>query len=102
MGRLKEASLEDLPGLAEDLAGLAGDLPDTWQVERPDDVRTSVFADASGAVRAVFVLSDADRPVTATLLADRDVRDALSNERFALREGRVVVPMQPRAVRLLV
>jgi hypothetical protein len=102
MGRLKEASLEDLPGLAEDLAGLAGDLADTWQVERPDDVRTSVFTARDGSVRAIFVLSDADRAVTATLLADRDVRDALSNDRFALKDGRVTVPMQPRAVRLLV
>lgn len=102
MGRLREGSLDDLPGLAEDLAGLAGELPETWQVERPDDVRTSVFTDAGGAVRAVFVLSDADRAVTATLLADRDLRDALSNERFALRDGRITVPMAPRAVRMLV
>jgi beta-galactosidase len=101
MGRLKEASLEDLPGLAEDLAGLAGELPETWQVERPDDVRTSVFTGGDGAVRAIFVLSDADRAVTATLFADRDVRDALSNERFALKDGRITVPMAPRAVRLL-
>jgi beta-galactosidase len=102
MGRLNAASLDDLAGLADDLAALAGELPDTWQVERPDDVRTSVFTSPDGSVRAIFVLSDADRPVTATLLADRDVRDALSNERFALRDGRVAVPLPPHGVRLLV
>lgn len=101
MGKLKAASLDDLAGLAEDLAGLAGDLPDTWQVERPDDVRTSVFCDASGTPRAIFVLSDAPRATTAVLLADRALRDVLSNERFELRDGRISVPMQPGAVRLL-
>jgi hypothetical protein len=102
MGRLKEASLEDLAGLAEDLSSLAGELPDTWQVERPDEVRTSVFTAPDGRVRAVFVLSDADRPATAVLLADRDLRDALTNERFALANGRVSVPMPARAARLLI
>ena len=102
MGRLKEASLEDLAGLAEDLSSLAGELPDTWQVERPDEVRTSVFTAPDGRVRAVFVLSDADRPATAVLLADRDLRDAFTNERFALEGGRTSIPMPPRAVRLLI
>ncbi|HSN25271.1 MAG TPA: hypothetical protein VLT45_03265, partial [Kofleriaceae bacterium] len=101
MGKLKAASLDDLAGLAEDLAGLAGDLPDTWQVERPDDVRTAVFTDASGTARAIFVLSSAPRATTAVLLADRALRDVLSNERFELRDGRISVPMQPGAVRLL-
>ena len=101
MGRLKEASLDDLPGLAEDLAGLAGELPDTWQVERPDDVRTAVFADATGAARAIFLISDADTSTTAVLLADRALTDVLSKERFELRDGRVKVPMGRRAVRLL-
>jgi hypothetical protein len=101
MGKLNAASLDDLAGLAEDLAGLAGDLPDTWQVERPDDVRTSVFTDATGTARAIFVVSDAPRATTAVLLADRALRDVLSNERFELRDGRISVPMQPGAVRLL-
>jgi beta-galactosidase len=102
MGRLKAASLEDLAGLAEDLAGLAGEVSDTWQVERPDDVRTSVFTAPDGTARAIFVLSDAPKPVTATLLADRDLRDALSNEQFPVKEGRIVVPMPARGARLLI
>ncbi len=101
MGKLNSASLDDLAGLAEDLAGLAGELPETWQVERPDDVRTAVFTDGAGTARAIFVLSDAPRATTAVLLADRALRDVLSNERFELRDGRISVPMQPGAVRLL-
>jgi len=102
MGRLKEASLDELAGLAEDLSSLAGELPETWQVERPDEVRTSVFTAPGGRIRAVFVISDADHATTAVLLADRELRDALSSERFALKDGRVTVPMPARGVRLLV
>ncbi|MEO8554914.1 MAG: hypothetical protein ABI678_33275, partial [Kofleriaceae bacterium] len=81
VGRLRPASLDDLPGLAEDLAALAGDLPDAWQVERPDDVRATAFADPDGVVRAVFVISDADRAVSAILLADgSSLRDAVTGD----------------------
>ena len=100
-GKLKAGSLDDLAGLAEDLAALAGELPDTWQVERPDDVRTAIFADADrdGARDP----RDLRRPrsATAVLFADRALRDVLTNEHFELRDGRISVPMAAGAVRLL-
>lgn len=99
-GRLKAGSLEDLRGLADDLGALA-ELPESWQVERPDGVRAHAFSDGTH-VRVVFVLSDADRPVTAALLADAAVRDPFTGERLAVRDGRVQVPVAARGVRMLV
>jgi beta-galactosidase len=103
IGMLNAESLDDLPGLAEDLAALAGELADSWQIERPDAVRTTWFHDPAGTVRAVFVISDADRAVTATLLADAPtLRDAITNEVVPVREGKAQIAMRPRAIRLFV
>ena len=102
LGRLKEASLEDLPGLAEDLAALAGDADGMWQIERPDEVRAFAYSDAT-RVCVVFVTSDADRGTTAVLLADcTSLRDPLTNERLRVIDGRATVPMAPRGVRMLI
>jgi hypothetical protein len=103
IGMLSPESLDDLPGLAEDLAALAGELGDSWQIERPDDVRTTWFSDAAGSVRAVFVISDADRAVTATLLADApSLRDAITGEEIRVVEGKARISMHPRGVRMFV
>jgi Glycosyl hydrolases family 35 len=94
MGRLEPGSLDDLPGLAEALAALAGDSSEAWQVERPSSVRSTVFIEATGTAKLVIVQADAHRPVTATLLADPQVthlRDALTNELIAVRDGRVTL-----------
>jgi beta-galactosidase len=103
LGRLKAGSLDDLPGLAEDLAALAGELPEAWHVERPDDVRAFAHADAGGAVRVVFVVSDAERAVTAVLLAEgKSLRDPLANETLSVTNGRAHVSVPPRGVRMLI
>ncbi len=57
MGRLQPGSLDDLASLAADLAGLAGDIPEAWQVERPDIVRTATFCDAADVAQVVFVVA---------------------------------------------
>ena len=103
VGRLKPGSRDDLPGLAEDLAQLAGELPEAWQVERPDDVRASVFADERGP-RVVIVTSDAARATTAVLLAGdaTAVRDAITGDRLRVANGRVTVPMHAAGARMLV
>ena len=105
IGRLKAGSLEDLPGLAEDLAALAGAPSDAWQIERPDEVHAYAHADPTGAVCVVFVASDLARPVTAVLLVDdaaRALRDPFSHERIALADGRAQIALPPRGVRMLV
>lgn len=104
-GRLKAGSLDDLPGLAADLAALAGELPDAWQIERPDDVRALAYADPAGAVRVVFIASDAPRPATAVLLASegaRGLRDPLTAERIRIASGRASISVPPRGVRMLI
>ncbi len=116
IGRLKEGSLEDVPGLAADLAGIAaagaptgafgrGDPPDAWQIERPDEVRAMAYADADGVVRVVFVTSDAAKPASAVLLAGeraRELRDPFTSERIRIAGGRAAVAVPPRGVRMLI
>lgn len=104
-GRLKAGSLDDLPGLAADLAALAGELADAWQIERPDDVRALAYADAAGAVRVVFVVSDADRPVHAVLIAGdgvRQLRDPLASEQVRVAGGKATIAVPRRGIRMLI
>jgi len=103
VGRLKDGSLDDLPGLAADVAALV-DPPDAWQIERPDDVRAFAHADAAGVVRVVFVASDADRAVSAVLLVaaeTRVLRDPITREVLRIVDGKATVPVHARGVRIL-
>lgn len=102
VGKIREGSLEDLPGLASDLAALAGDLPETWQVERPDSVRAFAYADAAGTTRAVFLVNDGPKAATAVILADERavLRDPFTGESFRVTGGKISVPVA--GVRLLV
>ncbi len=101
IGKIREGSLDDIPGLAEDLSALAGELPETWQVERPDTVRCFAYADAAGTARAIFLVNDG-KPATAVLLADERsaLRDPFTGETFHVTSGKVSVPVA--GVRLLV
>ena len=102
VGKIREGSLDDLPGLAADLAALAGDVTETWQVERPDAVRALAYADATGTARALFLVNDSDKSVTAVVLADDRpaMRDPFSGETFPVVGGKLTVPVT--GVRLLV
>lgn len=105
IGKLNEASLDDVAGLADDLVALAGDLADDWTVERPDDVRAMAYVDAADVTRVVFVVSDADKPVTATLLASATattLRDPLAKETLRVQGGKLAVALPPRGVRMLI
>lgn len=102
VGKLRDGSLEDAAGLAEDLAQLAGELDDAWQVER-GDARCAAFSDPAGAVRVVFVWSDAPKVGTATLLADAAVlRDPFSGERIRVASGKAQVAVPAHGIRMLV
>ncbi|HEY4181981.1 MAG TPA: alpha-amylase family protein [Kofleriaceae bacterium] len=101
IGKIRDGSLDDLPGLAGDLAGLV-EQTDSWQIERPDDVRCFAYANDAG-VRAVFVTNDAPKAVTAILLADGNaLRDPLSKETLPVTNGRATIALGPHAVRLFV
>jgi beta-galactosidase len=105
IGKLNAGSLADLAGLADDLVALAGEVSEDWHVERPDDARTMAYADADGATRVVFVVSDAEKPVTAVVLAGDGVtavRDPLAPETLRAEDGKLSVPLQPRSVRMLI
>ncbi|MBL0215607.1 MAG: beta-galactosidase [Myxococcales bacterium] len=102
IGKIRDGSLADLPGLASDLAALAGELPETWQVERPDAVRAFAYADDAGTARAVFLVNDGAKPATAVVLADErsSLRDPFTGETFRVIGGKVTVPVA--GIRLLV
>lgn len=103
IGKLKPASLDDLPGLAEDLAALAGELPEAWQIERPDDVRAFAFANAEHHVRVVIVASDSPKATSAVLLADgHTLRDPIARETLRIDEGRATIPLPPYGVRFFI
>lgn len=103
MGRIRAGSLDDLPGLAQDLAGLAGEPPAAWLIERPDEVLATPFADAAGKVRAVIVTSDAPRPVRAVLLVvpGCTLRDPFGGERPVVEGARATLALPARGARLL-
>lgn len=102
-GKIRDGSLDDLPGLAEDLAALAGELPDAWQIERPETCRAYAYADADGVVKVVFIVNDGDRPATAVLLADEPtttLRDPFTREELRAVEGRIAVQVPAHGVRI--
>ena len=92
IGRLKDGSLDDLPGPRRAISpALAGDPPDAWQVERPDDVRTAAFADATGAarvdLRAQRCRARDDRGAARRWRADRRALEgAVQAERYVPRQ----------------
>ncbi|MDX2094116.1 MAG: alpha-amylase family protein [Kofleriaceae bacterium] len=104
LGKMREGSLDDLPGLAEDLAAIAGELADAWQIERPDSARAHVFASEDGRARVVFVTNDAAKQVTATLLAGEtsSLRDPFTKEVLRAAGGKVTVAVPAYGVRMLV
>ncbi len=64
-----------------------------------------MFHAPDGAVRVVFVTSDAARSSTAILLASdtaRSLRDALTGERIAVANGRASIALPAGAVRMLI
>jgi beta-galactosidase len=109
VGRLMAGSLDDIAGLATDLGRLAAGSPaisdDAWELERPEGVQAYAHADASGAVRVVFVASDLAKPATAVLRvggAAHTLRDPFSHERIPVDDGRAAIALPPRGVRMLV
>ncbi len=105
MGRLKQGSLDDLPGLAADLADLAGELSAAWQVERPADVRAYPYADAAGVTRVVFVANDGGKPASALLVASdsaKELRDPFTAERIRITGGTATVVIPALGVRMFV
>ncbi|MGH2898042.1 MAG: hypothetical protein ACRDMZ_05160, partial [Solirubrobacteraceae bacterium] len=109
VGRLMAGSLDDIAGLATDLGTLAAGSPaisdDAWELERPEGVQAYAHADASGAVRVVFVASDLAKPATAVLRVGgsaHTLRDPFRHERIAVDDGRASIALPPRGVRMLV
>jgi beta-galactosidase len=98
VGLLREASLEDLDGLARDLAAAAGD-----GSAEIGDAHVSVFVDAQGEPRAFTVGSPLDEACRVSLSVPPGTRlvDPLSDERFAEQRGHIEVDLDAHGVRLL-
>lgn len=74
-GLIRNESIADLEGLADDLAELAGELPDAvadlWLAAEQADVDCSLFVDQAGDARVLFVGNRADEEVTADVIVPR-------------------------------
>jgi beta-galactosidase len=101
LGRIRPGSLDDLPGLADDLAALSPPR-DHWTITRPDLVTAWPHHDPSHRVRCVFVTSDADRPVTASLTTEpsRSLRDPFDAP-IPIENNEARIRLPPRGVRML-
>lgn len=99
-GFMRPGSVEDVPGLAEDLAALAP--PDEWYVERPGGVHASVFVDAEDMPRAVALVHPGERAVTARLVVPPGtvLRDVLGGDVLTEDDGAAVVPLAAHDARL--
>lgn len=101
-GLIREASLDDVGGLAEDLLALAGDLGDDWIAPDSPDVHVTAFRDAGGAVRAVAVGNGSPEPCRARVALGRGARLADPLGGAPLDSGRDVaeIPLEGFEVRL--
>jgi beta-galactosidase len=103
LGRLKDGSPDDLPGLAADLGALvAGDELALWQVERPQWVRTFAHVGVDGRAAVIFAVNDRDKPAVATVIADGDLRDPFTGERMPCEQGKVAIGLPEHGIRMLI
>ncbi len=101
-GTMRAGSLDDVDGLAADLAAVASPAPGTWELVRGREVELTPFA-AGDEVRALFVAGRGAKPVRAELEvpAGTCLRDAFTDEILRSPDGGLMVPVEPRGVRLL-
>jgi alpha-amylase len=79
----------------------------TMLTQPPDAVLAFARRDAASGDQVIVLAHRDDQPVSADIAAPpgwsaAEARDALSGERFALRDGRIQVSMAPVSVRVLV
>ena len=67
-------------------------------------MRAFAYANSSGTVKVVFVVSDSPRAVTAVLLTGdaTALRDPFTGERPRITDGKASIAMPVRGVRMLV
>lgn len=106
-GLIRPESADDIDGFADDLIALADERPDrppdVW-VSEQSDVACSLFVDAQGAPRVLFVANQSGENVSAELVVPDHTRltDALASETFSDREGSTTIALEPHDIRLLI
>lgn len=103
-GLIRELSLTDTAGFADDLMAVAGDLDDEWSAE-DSDIDCALFVDRDRRPTVLFVgnrLSSARR-APLLLTARATLADAITGEQFtADSEGALDVPLAGYQVRMFV
>jgi beta-galactosidase len=105
-GLIREASLDDLEGLADDLAGVAGDLCEYWITDGTDPVDCSIFEDRGGRARVLFVANRADKALNVDVIvpSGATLTDLFAGETLASdggdEEAFVAVGLDPHQVRM--
>lgn len=104
VGLIRAESLEDLDGLAEDLAAVAGDLSPEFITAEAEHVDCSVFRDAAGAPRVLFVANRIGTACTADVVLPFDcgITDPFGGAAITRTDGIALIPLAPHEVRLLV
>ena len=103
-GLIRARSIDDIPGLADDLAAVAGDLSEEWSAEATD-IDCALFVDADDQPAVFFVGNRTGEPVVASLVAISGavLVDAITDEAFtADADGALAVPLSGHGVRMLV
>jgi hypothetical protein len=96
---MRAGSLDDVPGLADDLAGLAP--RDEWIAARPAGVSTVCYRNADGHVRALFVTNASARNLRALVVVPEPSRlaDAVSGVAIAVVDGHAAIDLTAHATR---
>jgi beta-galactosidase len=99
-GFMRPGSVDDLPGLADDLASLSP--VEDWYIERPAGPTVSLFTDAHDTPRAAVLAHPGVRAITARLVVPPDtvLTDVLDGASFTAADGIAAIPLPARDVRL--
>jgi hypothetical protein len=100
-GLMDAAMLDDIEELSAELLGLAGELSDLWIAPESEGVDCSVFCDAGGVPRALFVGNRTPEACEAqvNLFANCTLVDAIAGTRLQEAAGTALVPLDGYQVR---
>jgi hypothetical protein len=103
VGLIRAESLEDLDGLADDLAAIAGDLPPEFSTAEAEGVDCSVFRDADGEARVLFVANReaTARTVDVVVPFESAPLDPFGGPPIEVSDGTAMVPLAGHEVRML-
>lgn len=105
-GLIKDESLDDLEGLADDLVGVAGDLCEYWIADGAVPADCSIFEDREGEPRVLFVANRGAKALRVDVIVptDASLTDLFAGDTLTCEGGEaeafVAVSLEPHQVRM--